>query len=780
MELYIDNTLCDIDPAENRLTIAFDASALGDIDSLREGRHYRLTIPASRRNRSIIGDRDRIRSFEMFNSAAHTARIEYDGVPLIEGTAYLTGCRQSSDGGSYSIEVVAGSHRWAKTASLRQLSQTGLEYACRFDSAAIEQSWAEDDATVRLLPVIRDSYGAQPSAVELLPVQHIPSSDDYHPFISVHKMLEAIFADAGYTVESRFFAGELFRSLIFSGQYHTRDTARLDARLGFRAGRSAQSEAAADSYGCVYADPYTGINTVGNLVDTVQATETAADLRAADGSFRLVEGEAVFSPSEKVTASIAMRLHYATDYRIESRTRLRGFDRVRLDLKTEYRFTLANRFEDYRPRFHSGMEYRAVVFGHTEGDSYRICYTATRNGASSSAVAAEFSSQSCLLSVPSSVEASDPVLYRKAAGSAVYEPCTLDWALYGGHVAMTGRTEVDVTVCTAPREISASSPFCFRDIAFGGADEGQRLTLCEDTRAWPVFRTAPAVGSTVTMADITAHGVRQATLLEALRQMFDLKFYTDPIERKVYVEPDSMFFSEERVIDWSDRMVGDGPVEVCELGAGELEYTRHCYRSGDGAVARYNRTADDRYGEWTAHVASHLAGEGEREVCNVLFAPTINASPSGAEAVSLPQVGDRDGEDDSLYFPAKILSYRGLRSIPAGWSWGLAGDLYPLAVFHGAGETSLCFEDRDGEQGLHRYHDRHYERIDTARSVTVRLRLTAADVLPIIATDPAGYDLRALFRLTIDGEEGLYRLEAIEEFRPDGSAPALCRFTQWV
>lgn len=780
MELYIDNTLCDIDPAENRLSMAFDASALGDIDALRDGRHYSLTIPMSRRNRGIIGDRDRIRSFETFNSAAHTARIEYDGVPLIEGTAYLTGCRYSADGGSYTIEVVAGSHRWAKTASLRQLSQTGLEYEYRFDSAAIARSWDEEDATVRLLPVIRDSYAAQPSKVELLPVQRIPSSDDYHPFISVHKMLESVFADAGYTLESRFFEGELFRSLVFSGQYHTRDTDRLNARMGFRAGRSERTEAVADSYGCVYADPYTGINTVGNLVDTVQATEAAADLWAADDSFRLVEGEAVFSPPEKITASIAMRLHYATDYRIESRVRLRGFDRVRLDLQTEYRFTLANRFEDYRPRFRSGMEYRAVVFDYAEGDSYRICYTAAQNGVSTAAVAAEFSSQSCLLSVPSQVAASDPVLYRKAAGEAEYRLCTLDWALYGGYVDLTGRTEVDVTVCTAPREISASSPLYFRDIAFGGAEAGQSLTLYEDTRAWPSFRSAPAVGSTVAMADITAHGVRQATLLEALRQMFDLKFYTDPIERKVYAEPDSLFVSAERVIDWSDRLADGWPVEVCELGAEELEYTRHCYRSGDGAVGRYNRTADDRFGEWTAHVTSHLAGEGEREECNVLFAPTINASPDGAESVSLPQAGDRDGDEDSLYFPTKILSYRGMRTLPDGERWGLAGDRYPLSLFHGAGETSLCFEDRDGEQGLHRYFDRRYERIDTARSIAVRLRLTAADVLPIVATDPSGYDLRALFRLVIDGEEGLYRLEAIEEFLPDGSSPALCRFTQWV
>ncbi|MBQ2020066.1 MAG: hypothetical protein II210_04385, partial [Rikenellaceae bacterium] len=82
-------------------------------------------------------------------------------------------------------------------------------------------------------------------------------------------------------------------------------------------------------------------------------------------------------------------------------------------------------------------------------------------------------------------------------------------------------------------------------------------------------------------------------------------------------------------------------------------------------------------------------------------------------------------------------------------------------------------------QGLHRYFDAHYEELNSARRVVLSLQLSATDLLPIIATDPAGRDLRSVFRLTIGGEEGIYRLESIEEWSEEEHV-ARCRFVQLV
>lgn len=780
MKLFIDNKLCQIDAATVAPKINFDAGDLRSFEALRKGHRYRLSIPICRENRVVLGYDDRILAATSFNDAEHKARIEFDGVTLIEGTVLLVGSECSTEGGRFIIEIISGAHEWARTASLRQIDEVGIEFVSTLDTSAIIDSW-NDDKVVRLLPVMRDRYTAVRSNVELLPVQQIPSLSDFHPFVSVPKMVEAIFADAGYSVESRLINSHPFDRLVMSGRFAEHDTARLEAQMGFRAGRTAATTAKADSRGMVYANPFSSLNTVGNLVDTVAPTDVATDLHAADDSFRVEEGEAIFSPPEKVNASIVCKLHYATDYRIATRYTLQGFDTIWLDAENKYKFALANRFVDHRATFHSGMEYRVVVFDHTEGTSYRLMYVAQRGSAITEEIAVEFSSDNALFTIPTTVTPYEPMLMYRPSGASSYQVCPNDWALYAGYVEMTGQTEVEVTVATAPREISASEPFEFRKITFGGATAGQSMTLYASTRAYPSFQPNPALGSTFTLTDVLHHDMRQVDLLEALAQMFNLRFYTDPIARKVYIESAADMIDRESVIDWSDRIIASQPIIIDQAATTGDEATRHRYQVGDGAVARYNQQHDDRFGEWVGEVQSKLADEGERDACNPIFAPTINIAEtfSQAPSVSLPQVGDRDADDPTqLNFPTKILLYNGVKTLPDSERWGLVAAVYPHAAFHSA-EGTLCYEDRDGEQGLHRYFDAHYEELNTARRITLSLRLSAADLLPIIATDPTRRDLRSTFRLTIGGEEELYRLDAIEEWS-DEECVARCRFVQLV
>ena len=780
MKLYIDNQLCLTDSATRTPTLRFDSSDLRSFDALRKGQRHRLSIPICRQNRQILGYDDRIHDAHSFNDTDHKARIEFDGVALIEGTVLLVGVECTPEGDRYTIEIISGAHEWARTASLRQIDQVGIDFSATFNTPTITDSWRED-RLVRLLPVLRDRYADTRSEVELMPVQQIPSLTDFHPFVSVPKMVEAIFADAGYRVESRLINSHPFDRLVMSGRFAERNTARLDAQMGFRAGRSEATTARADSDGMVYANPFTSLNTVGNLVDTVAPSELAPDLHAADDSFRIENGGAIFAPHEKVNASIVCHLHYATDYRIATRYTLQGFDTIWLDPENCYKFALANRFVDHRLSLRAGMEYRCVAFNHRAGTSYRLMYLAQRGSTTSQQVAVEFSSNNALFTIPTAVTPYEPLLLYRPAGATVYQPYPNDWALYAGYVEMTGQTEVEVTVATAPREISASEPYEFRKIIFDGAATGQSMTLYASTRVYPSFQPNPALGSTFTLSDILHHDMRQVDLLEALAQMFNLRFYTDPVERKVYIESASDMIDRESVIDWSDRIVHSQPILVEQAAAGSDEATRHRYITGDGAVARYNQQHDDRFGEWVGEVGSKLADEGTRDACNPLFAPTINASEifALAPSVSLPQVGDRDADEEGqLNFPTKILLYNGIKYLPDEERWGLTAVSYPHAAFHSA-EGSLCFEDRDGEQGLHRYFDAHYEELNSARRVTLSLQLSATDLLPIIATDPAGRDLRSVFRLTIGGEEGLYRLESIEEWSEEEHV-ARCRFVQLV
>lgn len=92
--------------------------------------------------------------------------------------------------------------------------------------------------------------------------------DDYHPFLHVATLVETIFAEAGYRIESNFTGSPEFRSLYMSGAYPSRDTAALAARMGFYARRLAPATAQGNHLGRVSANPSTTANSVGNIVET--------------------------------------------------------------------------------------------------------------------------------------------------------------------------------------------------------------------------------------------------------------------------------------------------------------------------------------------------------------------------------------------------------------------------------------------------------------------------------------------------------------------------------
>lgn len=70
---------------------------------------------------------------------------------------------------------------------------------------------------------------------------------------------------------------------------------------------------------------------------------------------------------------------------------------------------------------------------------------------------------------------------------------------------------------------------------------------------------------------MAAHRVRQIDLIGALKQMFNLCFYSDALTGTLYIEPRDDFYRDDTVIDWSDRIDRSRPVTVEELGAEPVE-----------------------------------------------------------------------------------------------------------------------------------------------------------------------------------------------------------------
>lgn len=120
---------------------------------------------------------------------------------------------------------------------------------------------------------------------------------------------------------------------------------------------------------------------------------------------------------------LASRFDYRTDYRILSRERLAGFDSLYVDSGCDIAFRLANPFIDRRDALTAGTAYRCVVFGHVEGQSYRVV---CRYGGQT-AVAAAFSARTAQVSVPAAATGAQCELQLQAADGS-YAPYAGDWS----------------------------------------------------------------------------------------------------------------------------------------------------------------------------------------------------------------------------------------------------------------------------------------------------------------------------------------------------------------
>lgn len=783
IRLRIDSVVCE-PAAEQPLALAWSGRTLTDPEAGRSGEALTFELLSTPETDALFGAECHLYGTGRFNAALHKGELLADGASLLCGTVRLVGTRWHGAECRYRVELRGGGHGWARQAAKRWFRELAVPFAGRLLPTEIVAGWS-GDAPVKFLPVHRDRYEIANGETGLRPPERLLSTDDYHPFLSLHALVKALFAEAGYTVESAFVESSWFRSLWMSGAYASHDTRVRQQKMGFLARRKADRTATANALGRVEANPFVTHHTVGNLVDAFSPQEvdqtgaTLTDAYSAGGCLRIEEGELCFRPLTEVSVGFEYELHYTTDYRIRSRTRLTGFDSVWLGEDADVRFELANRFEDRRETLRPSFQYRIVVFDHAEGDRWTLRCTVD----GTETTLAEFATRSALFTTPAGTTLAEARLYRNGAEA----PYAEDWALYDGYIGETGRTEVQITVRTSPETVTPTAPKYFRQIAFYGAEEGMSFTLGRKCCLRPCFSSAPGYGAALVFADVARHEIRQAELLRALAHLFDLRFHTDEQLKRVYIEPARDFYDTTTVWEWSDRILGDTPIAGSDRALEIHECRTWGYRDGDGAVARYDAAHDTRFGRWSHTTASKAAKEGEEVSLNALFAPSLCRTGVyvNAPSAALLCVGDRDDAavGDGTAFTPRIVRWMGLRDLPAGERWGypLREARYPLAAFHFAGDAgtegfTLCFEDRDGQEGLHRFLDARVEAEEDRQQVTLRLRIAPDEYAALFRfAGEAHPTIRSRFRFGFAGGSSLFTLRAVEAYDPRAGV-ARCTF----
>lgn len=785
MRLYVDDRLCDL-AADMPVPIGFDASAMSDAAAGRNGRTLTVKLPSSPANDTVFGRSLDPYAVERFNAEHHAARIEAGTAVLFSGTAYLLSVSfgSPSRAATYEVRITGGSAQWTERAARTMIGDSGIKFSMRLTPKEIAATWQDDDRAVRFLPVCRNTRfeGVSPS---LLPVDRVMMTDDYHPFISVSALVRSIFDDTGYRLCSDFFDGGFAKSLYASGSYASVDTSRQRERLDFFARRRAKVSADADFFGRVFASPSVVKHSVGNIVDTADPLaidengSEMSDTFSTSGCFFVDDdGYACFSPSVTANVGFLLHLEYETSFRIMSRRRLKGFDRITLIGGTTAEFTLANSYADYRPSPVAGNRYRAIVFDHEDGRTYSLRRRTTE--------IATFSARSVLATIPVTAATGECTMFFRDSESAAWIPYDGDWALYAGYVEENGTLAVQTDIRIPPQEIAARSKLLLDKIIFGGAEEGMTLTLGRECSLRPYFSECAGYGSTLTFADIAARRVSRLDFLAAVCHLFNLAVYTDNRTKTVRIEPMERFYDDSAVFDWSGRIDFSQPLVLSDAGIDAPQYRVFGYLEGDPATAEFDVSSDSPLGVWKTENPLYGTKPTTRQMRNPLFTTTVNADSAVATApsASVMRIGDSNDDDpqQSASSMLRIVRYLGMHPLPAHETWGYPHDDagYPLAAFIFGGDDrcagfTLGFEDRDGLDGLHRYYDDMLNRERMRQYLTVSLRLAPEDIERLFAPDGCSPWLGSTFLFTVNGESSRYRLWSIDAYDP--SKPSTeCRF----
>ncbi len=814
MRLFINGTEADIDasePIRTSLTIA----EITNPENSRTGYSKPFSLPATPRNRKIIGNCVEPNSTELFNRRQYAARIEQDGCVIMSGELYLMSYEEDGNGcGKYSAAIIGPGKEWVRKAAATPLRKMEVAFGETITAAMIAQSWTWDKP-VRFLPVQRDSFAVENHNSHLFPPVKILSFEDYHPFLHIRTMFETVFAAAGYSIESEFIKGGMFGSLYMSGNYPRKSIEGDKSKMDFLAGRFADVSAVANSTGKVYADPVTTLNTIGNIVETANPREESngkvlENVFAKNECFTKIGNRIAFVPTHSAVVGFEFKIHYTADYYMLDRDELKTFNQMYLWSGQERSYKVLNTNADRRSEFKASKTFLAIIFDHRDGDSYQFRYDELANaqvdpqnpkaGEVTTRTFATFSTRTKAITVVNAKPVANPQIWIKPAGGSTYVICEKDWALYDGHVTERGETEVEITVRSSPERILPSSPKYFDQIYFDGGEAGMKFKLGKNTTLRPLFAGYPCEGSVVKFEDVAAHEASCIDMINAVRHMFNLSFFTDSLEKKVYIEPRKDFYKSEPVVDWSGRIDLSKPVSVSAPGAGLPQKYTMRYQTGDGAVTRWNRQNDGRFGSRSWDIDDNFAKEGEKIFENPLFTASLNAAGDFPDAVaaSLVQAGDRDTDVtqdvEELNFPAKIVRYLGMATLPGSqkWGWPVYGKTYPFLAFHHNGENaknaginpaansggaadmingfSLCFEDRDSVEGLHRFYDRTFETYNNSKKVEAYICLAPEEVEALVYPNSLGKDFKALYRLVINGENALYRLEQVCDYDPNAAS----------
>lgn len=272
IRLRIDSVVCDL-AAEQPLTLAWSGRTLTDPEAGRSGEALTFELLPTAAAEALFGaGMPPLRRRPVQRRAAPRRGCWPAATPLASGSVRLVETRWHGTEHRYRVELRGGAHAWAEQAAKGWFRELEVAYEGRLLPTEIAAGWS-DDSPVKFLPVYRDRYEIENGDAGLRPPERLLSTDDYHPFLSIRALVQALFAKAGYTVESAFMESPWFRSLYMSGAYASHGHPRPAAEDGLSGTAQGRTHDDGQCAGTGVGNPFVTHNTVGNLVDAFSPQE---------------------------------------------------------------------------------------------------------------------------------------------------------------------------------------------------------------------------------------------------------------------------------------------------------------------------------------------------------------------------------------------------------------------------------------------------------------------------------------------------------------------------
>ncbi len=775
VELYIDGEAI-VTAEEPKVNLSFDAATTRTIEAAREAQYLEVVVEVKDNETTIFGSEGYLHCVQRFNAVQHTGEVLSEGVVLFDGDITISSIAHSGESMSVTLMIKRSGAEWAQDAADTMLNDTDIDYTITLNSGIIKSRWESSDYPVQFVPVHRDEYSSVQSSDSLERTRVVLAIDDYHPFLNVRAIFDAIVKPSGYEIVSQLLDSDEFKSLYISGNYASQENDVVTEVMDFYVKNLTDKSTTGDSRGRVSIGPYVAYNSISGLVD-IGSLDSDNECFTRSNCLSLVDSVIQFTPTTSVCVGFEYHLIYTTGYTIESRTRLKAFDTFYFGESPLVEVEIVNTFEDERDNdIARSFEYRVVAFGGDDSASYRLQGV---TNLSSTIELATWSGNTTTLTTPSYVDIESLELQVYADGSYVtYED---DWALYQGYISYEGVTDVDVVVRTSPISISPTSPKKFDVYYVEGGSSGMQFTLREGTSISPYFSAYPGYGAEVEFYDVAQHQIQQSEFVESIQHLFNLRYYTDRVAKKLYIDPLEWIYNRDgEVLDWSDRLVESEPIVFEDVAMGVAQSRTWGYQSADGITYRSQgdlylpgdtdplspetyptqidyRSYSPEFGAWTKVIDSYAADDTTLSLLNPIFSPTFS------DTEGLLIVGDRDDPltTGSLEFSPRIVRWCG--SVEYNY------EMIPkMLFFDSAADVNLCFEDRDFVAGLNSYYTKQIDREQSGQYVTLSLKVSAFEAAALFDVNEHMASLLSHFKLLIDYEWAECRIEQILSYDIEG------------